>query len=235
MNIDEVKLSIKNWSSLIKSAREKSPIVINLLTNYLNQGNYFGVTRAEFFSLIADGSEDQDIHVYAGVSSEGYFQFFLISSEDDQKGNFNNILVKDFNYGAGRDFDINILKWDSFHEIPESEALRRAFMWKMFCHEYVYSTFNLDAPMVQLITISTKDFLEIYNSGPNSTLVNNFIGLRSKEDNSLPAYEIEMILTGEFKQYQVPKLYIDVTRPIPPLGGDKPEMYQLLVQSGAVV
>ncbi len=254
MDIEVIKRAIKNWSILVQDfekvsiSEENYEITGNTILKYLNQGNYFKITEKEIenWKNTIKHIDEASIHVYVAIDSNtGFLKFYLIDSENDGKGDFDNTIIeKDFLFNIGdnigsnaknliKNFDNSFPVFNSSDNPPNSNSISlesiftRCFKWTMLCEDWLKNQKKADLPIFKVMEIPFKDYTAL-KLAPGEVCF-NFFGLR--ESTLYNNNELEIIVTKAFTLETIITSGQDFSTPRPPFTLEEKEGYKLLIES----
>lgn len=227
-DLKTVKAAIKEWS--VRRSRADQVIT------YLNQGNCFEVTRAEYTKWkTRNVTPPTHIHAYMGIFS-GKLKFVLIDSISDAETTLDPayIVVKDYTYGVvvkGNANDTLGNVGDETDEITVFEGLERMFRWSMGKNAWVATQVPKPDGVFQAFQIPFNDFEFLFEDKEKKTVYGLF--------GMLSDFTPDIIIWNETTKFPDPvqpgqRIVADVALPVPPFGTGGTAVladFQLLVQA----
>jgi hypothetical protein len=234
MNINTIYQAIKNWKILTDSYENGNEQSGKEILQFLNQGSHFSIDGTEIkeWKKRLENESDKTIHVYTGID-DNLLKFFLIDSKSDADGDFNYIVIKDFNRTPPKN-SINITT-SVISELPitSESAIYRNFRFNMYCGAWVETQ---KAEFFRIISIPFDDYERMELA--DDQFCTSFFGLtnESAENSSIENYHVEIITVKDVGINSISQTAENYSTPRPPFTANDPVVnYQLLLKSDAHV
>ena len=219
MQISQIKAAIAKWGEI-------NDTVLGL--DFLTSGIGFTITREEYKeweSLESSYNEEiNSIHLYLGIWGTKFI-FFLVDSLSDQRSEYEsgkNLFVKDFCPSISTDSEAVFPSVPTV-ELSENDAMKRFLRWALYSTDWFkknQTKFPTDSPqgILKGMIIPFSDLKQIFNVNTRIDSLFCFFGIREDNQygNVIELILCEQLASNETNKLFTPKLFMDVTKPVPP-------------------
>lgn len=150
------------------------------ISQHLNSGFTFSISRNEYEQMKANGRNPKDIHYYLGINKDKEFVILVIDDVSDALGNHDNVFIKKLTNSISDSF-IGAPEQGGY-EISFKDALTRSFRWKLLATDWInykFDNFDGDNMFYPLIKNSFKDLITVFNR-KSCDYAHHFFGLQDK-------------------------------------------------------